>query len=215
MSASRKALLKALLDTYGTSYAEELRIRVERNTPAVLFQLLYASLLLSARIPAGNAARAARALIDAGMTTPAKMADATWQDRVDVITWHGYKRYDERTSKMLGDTAQLVLDGYGGDLRRLREQAEHDVAREKKLLQKFSGIGEVGSDIFLREVQVAWDEAYPYADDRVLKAARQLHLGHDAKGLARLVGRHDFARLASALIRVDLDKGYEQIRRAA
>ena len=28
---------------------------------------------------------------------------------MDVITWHGYKRYDERTSTMLGNTAELVL----------------------------------------------------------------------------------------------------------
>src|SRR5438552_19144103 len=66
------------------------------------------SLLLSARISAGNALEATRALIEAGLTTPQKMARATWQRRVDVITWHGYKRYDERTSTMLDDTAGLA-----------------------------------------------------------------------------------------------------------
>lgn len=215
MSASRKSLVRSLLAAYGTTYAEELRIRVERNTPAVLFQLLCASLLLSARIAAENAVSATRALIDAGLTTPKRMADATWQDRVDVITWHGYKRYDERTSTMLGKTAELLLDEYGGDLRRLREEAGRDPQREKKLLQQFSGIGDVGSDIFLREVQVAWDEVYPYADARVLKAARQLGLGARPGDLARLVSRRDFAKLAAGLVRIDLDKAYDKVRRAA
>ncbi len=89
-----------ILDTYGRTFAEEIGIRL-RNTPSPLYQLLNAALLLSARISAGNASRAARALLDAGLTTPGKMAEASWQDRVDVITWHGYKRYDERTSTML------------------------------------------------------------------------------------------------------------------
>lgn len=212
---SKKALVKALLDDYGQTVAAELGIRVERNTPAPLFQLLYASLLLSARIPANNAIEAARALIKAGLTTPQKMADASWQDRVDVITWHGYKRYDERTSTMLGDSANHALERYRGDLRRLRAAAERDPAREKKLLMEFSGIGSTGADIFLREVQVSWEEAYPYADARVLKSARRLELGNTPEALARHVPRKEFARFAAALLRVDLQNAYDEVLEAA
>src|SRR5262249_24753893 len=158
------------LERKGRTFVDEVGIDLEKNTPAVLFQHLCMSLLLSARITYGNAVQAARALIDDSLTTPKKMADATWQDRVDVITWHGYKRYDERASTMLGDTAQLVLNKYDGDLRNLREAADRNVKREHELLQEFSGIGPVGADIFLREVQTVWDEAYPYADSKVLRA---------------------------------------------
>jgi endonuclease III len=212
---SRKSVVNALLRNYGRSFAEELRIPVTKNTPAPLFQLLYAALLFSARIPTDNAVRATRALIDAGLTTPRKMADATWQQRVDVITWHGYKRYDERTATMLGDTAQRMLDEYGGDLRRLREAAGRDPAREKTLLTQFSGIGSTGADIFLREVQVAWDELYPYADARVLRAAQRLQLGKTPHELAKLVPPPEFARLAAALLRVDLRKAYHEVEQAA
>ena len=97
----QKQLVRALLHRYGTTYAQETGIRLQ-NKSAPLFQLLYSALLLSARIPAENAVQAAKALIEAGLTTPEEMAQASWQDRVDVITWHGYKRYDERTSTMLG-----------------------------------------------------------------------------------------------------------------
>ena len=208
-------LVRALLDRYGRTYAEELGIPVDKNQPAPLFQMLCAALLFSARISADNAARAARALIDAGLTTPRKMAEATWQERVDVITWHGYKRYDERTSSMLGDTANLILEHYGGDLRRLRESANHDVAEEKRLLMQLKGIGSVGADIFLREVQVAWDEVYPYADRKVLDAASRLSLGADTGALAKLVPRPEFARLVAALVRVGLAHAYDEVRKAA
>lgn len=210
-----KKRVRALLDRYGQTYAEEIGIHVERNTPAPLFQLLCASILYSAPISAGNATQAARALIEAGLTTPKKMAEASWQDRVDVITWHGYKRYDERASTMLGETAQMVIDRYGGDLRNLREEAEYVVEREKELLGEFKGIGGVGADIFLREVQVAWEEVYPYADARVKSAARRLGLGGDVERLARLTSRNQFPRLAAALVRVDIGHAYEEIHQAS
>jgi endonuclease III len=159
--------------------------------------------------------KAAKALIEAGLTTPEKMAQASWQDRVDLITWHGYKRYDERTSTMLGKTAELVLDKYKGDLRKLREEAKRQVRREHQLLQQFSGIGPVGADIFLREAQLVWDENYPYADRRVIQSARRLRLGTSAQALPKLVPRKDFARLVAALIRTNLANNYDEILKVA
>jgi len=213
--AEHRALIRAVLQGYGRTYAEEVRIAVEKNIPSALFQLLYTALLLSARIAAGNAVEAARALNEAGLTTPRKMAEATWQDRVDVITWHGYKRYDEKTSTMLGQAADLILEQYRGDLRNLREKATREVDKEKALLQQFKGIGPVGADIFLREIQVVWDEVYPYADSKVIDAAARLGLPADRQRLADLVAREDFARLASGLIRIDLGNAYEQVKAAA
>lgn len=214
-SPSKAEIVHALFELHGKTFPEELHIHVEHDSPSALFQLLCASLLFSARISAGNAQRAMRALLGAGLTTPKKMAEASWQDRVDVITWHGYKRYDERTATMLGDTAQLVLDRYRGDLRRLREEAQYSANRERELLKQFKGVGDVGADIFLREVQLVWDEAYPWADEKVLKAAKRLGLGNDAHTLGRLVPRRDFPRLCDALVRVDLGDEYAQVREHA
>ncbi|MEX1034297.1 MAG: hypothetical protein WDZ30_13110 [Cellvibrionaceae bacterium] len=211
----KKQVIQTLLDNYGQTFVEQVGIPVHKNTPAPLFQLLYISLLFSARIPADNAAEATRALIKAKLTTPEKMAEATWQERVDVITWHGYKRYDERTSTMLGEAAQLCIDKYRGDLRNLRNAAGRQVDKEQKLLTEFKGIGNVGADIFLREVQQVWEEVYPYADQRVLKAAKQLQLGSSAKELSKLVPRRQFSSLVAALLRVDLKKSYDEVRKAA
>lgn len=212
---SQKKLVSILLARYGQTYASETGIRVTKNTPAPLFQLLNLSLLLSTQIPAENATRAARALIDAGLTTPKKIADASWQQRVDVLTWHGCKRFDERTATMLGETAERLLRDYGGDLRKLRKASGRNVRREKVLLQRFSGVGPPGADIFLREVQSAWPEVYPYADRRVLDAAGRLGLPVETHELAALVTISDFPNLTAALVRVDLDKGYDEIYEAA
>jgi endonuclease III len=204
-----------LLREHGRTYAEEAGIRVDRNTPAMLFQLLALSMLLSARISSSKAVEATRALRKAGLTTPRKMAGATWQERVDVLTQHGYKRYDESYARMLGQSADHLIEAYGGDLRRLRDAAEHDALQERKRLQEFKGIGEVGADIFLREVQVAWDEVAPYADARVLDAAQRLGLGRDVDSLAEHVKPRDMPHLVAALVRVDLHDAYDQVRQAA
>ncbi|WP_414832378.1 hypothetical protein [Afifella sp. YEN Y35] len=204
MAASKSARIKTLLERHGTTYCDELGIPIAKNTPSPLFRWLTASILFSARINADNAFRAAKALADAGYTTPDKMAAASWQDRVDVLTSHGYARYDESTSRMLGETSELLLEKYRGDLRKLREAADEEPARERKLLKEFKGLGDVGVDIFFREVQPAWDELFPFADKKALSAAKKLGLGEDAEELAKQVSHKDFPRLVAALVRADL-----------
>jgi hypothetical protein len=51
-------------------------------------------------------------------------------------------------------------------------------------LKEFKGLGDVGVDIFFREVQVAWQELRPFADRRTLDAAGRLGLPKDAGKLA-------------------------------
>lgn len=214
---SRRQIAEALLARHGRTFAEELGIDLAKGTPAPLFRLLVASILLSARIGHGIAVAAARALQEQGWTTAQKLGGATWAQRVRVLNRSGYARYDESTSRMLGDTCALLLDRYHGDLRRLRDEAGRDPKRERELLKQFKGIGDVGVDIFFREAQVAWDELYPFADRRVLQAAQRLGLGGDAKALARLVdgdGR-EFARLTAALVRVGLERDYDGVREQA
>ncbi len=212
MSRNAKAIARAVLDCCGRTFADELGIRIERNTPSPLFRLLCFALLSSTRIGHEIALHAARALVEHGWTTPKKMADATWAQRTRVLNRAGYARYDESTSRMLGDTSELLLERYRGDLRRLREEAERDPDAERRLLKEFKGIGDVGADIFFREAQVAWEELYPFVDARAKKAADRLGLGKDAGELRDLAnGRHDFGRLVAGLVRVDLEKRYDQV----
>lgn len=214
-TASQAGVVGALLDRHGHTFAEELSIDVGRNTPAPLFRLLCAAMLCSARIHWEVALAAARALVAEGWTTAGAMADSTWERRARVLNEAGYARYDERTASMLGELSQVVRDRYRGDLRELRDEAGRDPAAERRLLKGFKGVGDVGVDIFFREVQVAWDELVPFVDRRALSAARRLRLGHGARELSRLVAEADFARLVAALVRTDLAGDHEAILEAA
>ena len=205
-----KSIAKAILNTHGQTYAQQAGIRL-RDAPAPLFQLLCESLLLSTRIEAEKAVEATAALKQADLVTPRKMVEASWQQRVDVIKNHGYRRYDSRGSTQLGQTADLVLKRYYGDLRQLRAEAHHNVNEEKRLLQQFKGVGPVGAEIFLREVQGLWGEAYPFVDEKVTRAAKRLELPSDPRRLALLVPRCDFPRLVAGIIRVDLNKQHEHV----
>jgi len=212
---AKKRIVAALLERHGRTYAEELGINVGKQTPSNLFQLLCASVLFSARIDAEIAAKAARNLKRRGWRTAAKLADSTWRQRVAALNDAGYTRYQERTATMLGDMADTLLERWGGDLRKLRDEADRDPTRERRLLKRLKGLGDTGVDIFFREAQAAWEELRPFADRRALDAARRLDLGGDAKALARLAKGRDFDRLVAALVRTELANDYEKIREAA
>jgi len=214
--ASKRQIARMLIERFPEGYADRLHVQVGRNTPSALFQWLIASLLFSARISSDAAEQAAAALFAQGWRTPKKMAATTRSQRVKVLNRAGYARYDESTSRYIGDTTALLLDCYGGDLRRLRDAAERDPERERALLKQFKGIGEVGADIFFREAQLAWDELFPFADDRALKAASKLGLGRDASDLARVVGhRADLPRLLAGLVAADRARQLENVLEAA
>jgi len=200
-----RGTLAELLERHGRTYAAEAGIRL-RDTPQPLYQLLVLSHLLSARIRARVAVAAARALFSRRLRTPRRMADASWQERVDALGEGGYRRYDERTATQLGDGALLLLDAYGGDLRRLREEADGDTGVLSTGLRRFPGIGPAGADIFLREVQTVWPETAPYLDAKALQGAGQLGLPTAPDELLRLAKGQDPALLAAALVRGALDK---------
>jgi hypothetical protein len=198
---SKDNVVRELLEERGRTFADELGIPLERGEPSPLFRYLAFCLLGSARIGCQHAVDAARALADEGWTTAEAMKGATWRQRTDVLNRSGYARYDESTSRMLGETSELLVEKYGGDLRKLRDAAGRDPRRERELLKECKGIGDVGVDIFFREAQAIWDELYPFADDRALETARRLGLGGSAEDLAGLVPEEDFPRLLAALFR--------------
>lgn len=209
-------MVAGLLDRHGTTFSSAAGIRLRRNTPAPLFQLLCLSLLISARIGSDIAVDAARALFHAGWTTPARMAAATWEQRTAVLNRAGYARYDESTSRYLARTAELLLERHGGDLRRVRSEADGDADLLRTRLTAFTGIGDVGADIFLREVQAVWPEYEPFADARTLSVATDLGLPGSARALRATVDdTGTFARLVAALVRTRLAGDHDAIRLAA
>ncbi|MFF3290973.1 endonuclease [Streptomyces sp. NPDC003023] len=204
-TARQRDVLHALVDDHGRTYAEEAGITL-RDTPQPLYRLLVLAHLLSARIRASVALAAARELSDAGMRSPRAMAEASWQDRVDALGRGGYRRYDERTATQLGDGAELLIERYGGDLRRMRRQADGDADELRGMLREVPGLGPAGVNIFLREVQGVWPEAGPLLDEKALQGARRLGVGDDPRTLLKLADDVDPAHLAAGLVRAALDK---------
>jgi hypothetical protein len=197
--ATQRATARAVLDRCGQTYAAQAGIRLA-DKPSPLYRLVVLATLLSARIDADIAVAAAKELAKDGLRSPAAMANATWQRRVDALGRGHYRRYDERTASMLGAAATLIRDRWAGDLRRLRGAGLASGLRE------LPGIGTVGVDIFCREAQAVWPELRPYVDQRAVKGAAAVGLPTDPARLARLVPAADLARLAAGLVRISLDK---------
>lgn len=210
--ARTEATVAALLDRHGRTFASEAGIRLGRNTPAPLFQLLCLSLLISARIGADIALAATRALFEAGWTTADKMATATWEQRTKVLNEAGYARYDESTSRYLASTAERLIEHHDGDLRRVRREADGDSDQLRAQLTAFTGIGDVGADVFIREVQTIWHEYGPFVDERTLEIAAGLDLPSSADDLRATVDDvHTFTRLVAALVRTGLAGDHERV----
>jgi hypothetical protein len=211
--ASKKEIVGRLLARHGKTYAQELGINLEGGSPSALFQWLCASVLYSARIGSQIAGEAFRNLKRRGWRTAQAMARSTWEQRVTELNKAGYARYQERTATMLGDLSEFLLDRWQGDLQRLREDAGRDPRQERKLLKEVKGMGDVGVDIFFREVQAIWPEVSPFADRRALRAAQQLGLGSSAEELRRLVGADsELSRLVAALVRSGFERDLEEIK---
>ncbi|GHB31895.1 endonuclease [Streptomyces viridiviolaceus] len=198
-------VLRELVGAHGETYAEEAGIRL-KDTPQPLYRLLVLAHLLSARIRGSIAVATARALDEAGLGDPRRMAESDWQERVDALGRGGYRRYDERTATQLGEAAELLTERWGGDLRRLRKEADGDVTELRRLLQEFPGVGPTGADIFLREAQRVWPEVAPYLDRKALQGAERLGLPTDPDRLVGLAGSTQPAVLAASLVRAAVDK---------
>jgi hypothetical protein len=197
-------MVQRLLGEHGQTFAEQAGITLA-DRPSPLYRLLVLSVLLSAPIPADTAVAAAVELSRAGLRSPRAMRDAEWARRVELLGRAGYRRFDERTATLLGTGADVVLDRWRGDLRRLHEEHVADAEGLRRQLQKLPGIGPVGSAIFCREVQVVWPDLAPFVDERVRDGARALGLPTSPAGLARLVPPTELPRLAAACVRATLD----------
>ena len=201
---SRRDTVRALLERHGRTYGDQAGIRL-RDTPGPLYQLLVLAVLMSARINADVAVAAGTELFRSGLRSPRAMRDASWQQRVDALGRGHYRRYDERTSTMLGDGADLVLDRWRGDLRRLRDEAGSTRELEE-LLQTVPGIGPTGAAIFVREVQLVWPDHRPYVDAVAARGARRLGLPATPKLLQAYASEDDFPRLVAGCVRAALSK---------
>lgn len=203
-NARTAALVERLVERAGRTYAEAAGIALA-DRPAPLYQLLVLATVLAKPISADLGVAAAAELRRTGFTTAAHMRASTWQSRVDALGRAHYRRYDESTATLLGESAELLDRHHRGDLRRVAEEAQRDVSAMTARLEDLPGLGPVAAGIFLREVQAVWPWVRPYVDDRMVLGAARVGLPEDPGRLGRLVAGASSERLAAALVRVSLD----------
>ncbi|MEV3967596.1 endonuclease [Streptomyces sp. NPDC050698] len=201
----QERVVRELVGAHGRTYAAEAGIEL-KDTPQPLYRLLVLSQLLGARIRGSIALATARALHEAGLRDPRRMARSGRRERVGALGRGGYRRYDERTATQLGEGAVLLNERWAGDLRRLRREADGEVVELRRLLQEFPGVGPAGAGIFLREAQGVWPEVAPYLDAKALDGAERLNLPRDPERLTELAGDTGPAVLAAALVRAAMDR---------
>lgn len=193
---------QALIARHGETYAEQAGIRL-KDKPSPLYQLLVLSTLLSARISADLAVAASTELNESGWRTPQAMRDSTWQERVDALGRGHYRRYDESTATALGQGAELVLDRWNGDLRRIHTA---DAERIQSELQRVPRIGPTGAAIFCREVQGVWPDISPYVDSRTSEGAKRVGLPTSPKRLMSYADDDTFVHLVAGCVRAALSQ---------
>ena len=163
-----------LLKLFGKTYSEELGIDLKSSKSTELFKWFIASILFGARISETIAKNTYRALEKYKLLTPQAIIKAGWKFLVaHVMAEGGYVRYDEKTSTMLLDICEKLLNEYNGDLNRLHDMASDYEDLEQRLIA-FKGIGPVTVNIFLRELRGIWKNADPPFCDFVMLAARNL-----------------------------------------
>jgi len=194
-----------LLDQYGETYAHQAGIRLA-DRPQPLYQLLVLTKLLSTRISAAVAVAGARELFRVGLTSPKAMLAADEHTKWHALAAGHYVRYGGPAIRQLADGAQIVLDRWGGDLRRMHNAADGDRAALRASLTEFPGIGPTGADIYLREAQAVWPDVRPYLDARVTAAAKAVRLPSSPARLAGLVPPDRLPELAAAVLRGSRDK---------
>ncbi|HQO77435.1 MAG TPA: hypothetical protein PLG17_02865 [Thermodesulfobacteriota bacterium] len=204
-------VISIILRKYGRSFSHELSIPIEDNTAPALFQLLTAAVLVSrARLDCGL--RAARLVFDEGWSSPETLAQSTWEERTAVLSQAGYTHHDT-VARVLGDAGDLLLDWYEGDVHQLRQEARYDPIQERILLKKITGVGDSAADFFFREVQIIWDEIYPFADRLVSESAALAGLPTDPATLAFFTNREGFVRLAAGLVRMKAKDAFDDVRK--
>lgn len=207
-ATGRGDLVEGLIDRFGYTIRGQLGGSRRGSGPSELFRVACVSMLTGSKNHEWQSIAATRALFEDGYGSAERLAATSWKHRLHTLHEVGLERSPERRAILLGGLADAVRDRYEGDLTKLREQGGRDPAGERDLLKRLKGFDDDAVDIFFREVQLEWDELYPFAGRRVRRAARRLGLPDDPTSLAGLSGRTRFPRLAAALSHVDSADAY-------
>ncbi|PKX97408.1 uncharacterized protein P174DRAFT_510431 [Aspergillus novofumigatus IBT 16806] len=181
----------------GTSLAKE----PLTASPETVLAMVLDAMLKSRPISHDLSQRAVSKLIDEGYHDIRKLGESTWEER----TMQG--------ATNLGDLADFVNGQYDGDLNNLLKKAGNDRKKTRDLIKGIKGLGDLGVDLFLNNVQSVWPSMTPFLDARSLKTADELGIGTDLEAIYESLNRDPMrmSRLANGLSHVRLDKKQREV----
>jgi endonuclease III len=188
--------IEALIKAYGTLYSEALGIDLESQKEEEIFKWFLASILFGRRISEKIAIKTYNEFVKYSVTTPDKILETGWDGLVRILDEAGYVRYDFSTATRLLEIAKTLKERYGGLLELYK--AAVDTRDVEKRLQEFKGIGPVTTNIFLRELRVAWPKSDVAISPWVKEIAKKLGINlHKFKRKTK-----KFMRLECALFKI-------------
>ncbi|RAL14057.1 TVP15 family protein [Aspergillus homomorphus CBS 101889] len=145
--------------------------------------------------------RAVNHLIEIGFHDIRKLSKSSWEEKAMALKDGGYNRYREQGATNLGEMVDLVSEKYEGDLNNLLKKANNDRNKTRQLIKEIKGLGDLGADLFLNNVQSVWPSMAPFIDGRSLETADKVGLGTDLDAIYAELGRDSMtmSRLANGL----------------
>lgn len=165
-----------LIKKFGGSYAKELGIDLSCSDSAEIEKWFLASVLFGARISGVTAAKTYVEFDRAGLVSFEMILNAGWNELVRILGRGGYRRYDFKTADKLLEVSNKLMHEYAGDLNALHRIAADQADLERRIKQLGKGIGDVTTNIFLREMRGKWPKAQPLPSEKMVKAAKALGL---------------------------------------
>jgi len=194
---NRNEKIRLLIKNYGMLYSKELGIKLKTKRKGELFKWFLASILFGHRISEKIAKNTYNTFKKYNLLNPEKIIKAGWSFLVNPIMRQGGDvRYDGNTSTQILKDCDMLIEEYNGNLNILHKQAINSKDVEVKL-QEFYGVGNITTNIFLRELRGIWKKADPEPLPIVKKIAAKFNIN-----LKRLKRDERFARLECALIRI-------------
>ncbi|RHZ51387.1 uncharacterized protein CDV56_105004 [Aspergillus thermomutatus] len=193
----------------GTSLAKE----PLTASPDTVLAMVIDAMLKSRPISHDLSQRAVNRIIDEGYHDIRKLGESSWEERTMVLKEGGYNRYREQGATNLGDLADFINGQYDGDLNNLLRKAGNDRKKTRDLIKEIKGLGDLGVDLFLNNVQSVWPSMAPFVDARSLKTADEIGISTDLEAIYESLDRDSMrmSRLANGLSHVRLDKKQREV----
>lgn len=158
------------------NFSQSLDIDLSHAKSEEIFKWFLASILFGARISETIVVNTYREFEKEKVLTPDEILKKEWEGLVGILDNGGYVRYDFKTATKLLQVMKSLKEIYKGDLNMLHQSAKNPRDLEKRIKNLGKGIGDITTNIFLRELRGIWEKADPFPSPLVIEGARYIDI---------------------------------------